>query len=107
MNVALFSYTRAFGDGQRNFEPWSAPELAPPPPNYHTNGRKFQLSTDLTCIAALQGGSLEVLGSNSRQVKPRSDTYTTRLPRPHQISNIKFQSIFPRDLINNLILTKI
>ncbi|GFW54295.1 hypothetical protein TNCV_3702561 [Trichonephila clavipes] len=21
-NVALFSYTRAFGDGRRNFEPW-------------------------------------------------------------------------------------
>ncbi|GFX88032.1 uncharacterized protein TNCV_158501 [Trichonephila clavipes] len=24
------NYTRAFGDGPRNFEPWSTPELAPP-----------------------------------------------------------------------------
>ncbi|GFT29383.1 uncharacterized protein TNCV_757391 [Trichonephila clavipes] len=24
INVALFSYTRAFGDGPRNFEPWSS-----------------------------------------------------------------------------------
>ncbi|GFV35917.1 hypothetical protein TNCV_2866761 [Trichonephila clavipes] len=31
-------YTRAFGDGPRNFETWSwtTPELAPPSPNYHT-----------------------------------------------------------------------
>ncbi|GFW01545.1 hypothetical protein TNCV_5137281 [Trichonephila clavipes] len=29
------------------------PELASPSPNYHTNERTFQLSTDLTCIAAL------------------------------------------------------
>ncbi|GFU78020.1 hypothetical protein TNCV_4854981 [Trichonephila clavipes] len=44
---------------------WTTPELAPPSPNYHTNGKMFQLSTDLTCIAALHGGSLVVLGSNS------------------------------------------
>ncbi|GFY33169.1 hypothetical protein TNCV_1240201 [Trichonephila clavipes] len=44
---------------------WTAPELAPPSPNYHTNGRTFQLSTDLAYIAALHGGSLVVLGSNS------------------------------------------
>ncbi|GFT48753.1 hypothetical protein TNCV_595232 [Trichonephila clavipes] len=32
---------------------WMTPELAPLSPNYHTtNGKKFQLSTDLTCIAA-------------------------------------------------------
>ncbi|GFU31714.1 hypothetical protein TNCV_1175961 [Trichonephila clavipes] len=37
------------------------PELAPPSPNYHTNGRMFELSTDLTCIAALHGGSVVVL----------------------------------------------
>ncbi|GFS98356.1 hypothetical protein TNCV_2208821 [Trichonephila clavipes] len=24
VNVVLFSYTRAFGDGPRNFEPWSS-----------------------------------------------------------------------------------
>ncbi|GFT98998.1 hypothetical protein TNCV_3793801 [Trichonephila clavipes] len=44
---------------------WMTPELAPTSPNYHINGRKFQLSTDLTCIAALHGRSLEVLRSNS------------------------------------------
>ncbi|GFW77233.1 hypothetical protein TNCV_2726631 [Trichonephila clavipes] len=41
---------------------WTTPELASPSPNYHTNGRTFQLSTDLTCIAALHGESLVVLG---------------------------------------------
>ncbi|GFX35042.1 transposable element Tcb2 transposase [Trichonephila clavipes] len=44
---------------------WTTP-LAPPSPNYHTTptGGRFS-STDLTCIAALHGGSLVVLGSNS------------------------------------------
>ncbi|GFV73741.1 hypothetical protein TNCV_3548901 [Trichonephila clavipes] len=32
---------------------WTTPELAPPSPNYPTNGRIFQLSTDLTYITAL------------------------------------------------------
>ncbi|GFV85440.1 hypothetical protein TNCV_3772641 [Trichonephila clavipes] len=59
---------------------WTTAELAPPSPNYHTNQRTFQLPTDLTCITALHGGSSMVLGLNSRQGKPRSDTYTTRLP---------------------------
>ncbi|GFV07030.1 hypothetical protein TNCV_2664091 [Trichonephila clavipes] len=36
INVALFSYTRAFSDGPCNFEPWSSDELAPPSPNCHT-----------------------------------------------------------------------
>ncbi|GFY35220.1 hypothetical protein TNCV_5045941 [Trichonephila clavipes] len=44
-NVTLFSYTRAFGDGPRNFEPWSSDEddtrAGTPSPNYHTNGRTF------------------------------------------------------------------
>ncbi|GFU34215.1 hypothetical protein TNCV_3764891 [Trichonephila clavipes] len=44
----------------------------------------FQLSIDLKCIAVLHGASLVVLGSNSSQGEPRSDTYTTRLPRPKQ-----------------------
>ncbi|GFW97472.1 hypothetical protein TNCV_4991481 [Trichonephila clavipes] len=70
INTVLFSYTRAFvvsdhvilNHGQVM---WTTPGLAPPSPNYHTNGRTFQLSTDLACIAALHGGSLVVLGSNS------------------------------------------
>ncbi|GFU31245.1 uncharacterized protein TNCV_1742371 [Trichonephila clavipes] len=40
-------YTRAFGDGPRILNhgqvTWTSPELAPPSPNYHTNGRTFQL----------------------------------------------------------------
>ncbi|GFW44780.1 hypothetical protein TNCV_4510941 [Trichonephila clavipes] len=64
-----FHYTRAFGDGPRNLEPWSSDvddtRADTPSLNYHTNGRTFQLSTDLTCIAALHGGSSVVLGSNS------------------------------------------
>ncbi|GFX33062.1 hypothetical protein TNCV_5042301 [Trichonephila clavipes] len=66
----FFPYTRAFGDGPRNFEPWSSdvddPWTGTPSPNYHTNGWTFHLSTDLTCIAALHGESLVVMGSNSR-----------------------------------------
>ncbi|GFW07283.1 hypothetical protein TNCV_3694751 [Trichonephila clavipes] len=61
-------YRRAFGDGPRNFESWLSDvddtRAASPSPNYHTNGRAFQLSTDLTCIAALHGGSSVVLRSN-------------------------------------------
>ncbi|GFV63681.1 hypothetical protein TNCV_1962271 [Trichonephila clavipes] len=67
INVALLSYMRAFGNGPRDFEPWSSNrtlELAPSSPNYHTNGRVFELSTDLTCISHLHGGSLAVLGTN-------------------------------------------
>ncbi|GFU27401.1 hypothetical protein TNCV_3323151 [Trichonephila clavipes] len=64
------SYTRAFvatdyvvsNHGQVT---WTTPELAPPSPNYHANGKTFQLSTDLACIAFLHGGSLVVLGLNS------------------------------------------
>ncbi|GFY04332.1 hypothetical protein TNCV_4414201 [Trichonephila clavipes] len=64
------SYTRAFGDGPRHFEPWSSDgddTLAGTPLfklPHHTNGRTFDLSTDLKRIAALHGGSLVVLGSS-------------------------------------------
>ncbi|GFU18849.1 uncharacterized protein TNCV_1085861 [Trichonephila clavipes] len=42
---------------------WTTPELAPPLSKlpHHTNGGTFKPSTDLTCIAALHGGSLVVL----------------------------------------------
>ncbi|GFT17399.1 histone-lysine N-methyltransferase SETMAR [Trichonephila clavipes] len=65
------NYTRAFGDGPRHFETWSSDEddtSAGAPPLLTTapqHGRTFELSTDLTCFAALHGGSLAVLGSNS------------------------------------------
>ncbi|GFV47423.1 hypothetical protein TNCV_4830791 [Trichonephila clavipes] len=67
--VKKASYSRAFGDVPRNFEPWLSDEdeheLAPPSPNYHTNGRTFELSTNLMCIATLHGGLSAILGSNS------------------------------------------
>ncbi|GFT63248.1 uncharacterized protein TNCV_4747271 [Trichonephila clavipes] len=46
---------------------WTTPELAAPlrTTTPHQREGTFQLSTDLTCIAALHGGSLVVLGSNS------------------------------------------
>ncbi|GFU80286.1 hypothetical protein TNCV_3520631 [Trichonephila clavipes] len=58
----------------------ATPELAPPS-HYHTNETPtFQLSIDLTCIAALHGGSLVALGSNSRHAMIR---YLDHLvPRP-------------------------
>ncbi|GFT36752.1 hypothetical protein TNCV_2755631 [Trichonephila clavipes] len=40
--------------------------------------RTLELWTNLTCIDSLHDGSLVVLGSNV--TRPRSDTYTTRLP---------------------------
>ncbi|GFV84954.1 hypothetical protein TNCV_3892921 [Trichonephila clavipes] len=64
------SLHEGFGDGPRNFEPWSSdlttPELAPPNQYYtpQQRERRFQLSTDLTCIAALPRRVFAVLGSN-------------------------------------------
>ncbi|GFT26596.1 hypothetical protein TNCV_3604211 [Trichonephila clavipes] len=56
----------------------TTPELTPP--LLTTNERMFEFSTDLTCIAALHAGFLVVLGWNSWQGQPQSDTLTTRLP---------------------------
>ncbi|GFV42113.1 hypothetical protein TNCV_3544401 [Trichonephila clavipes] len=49
-NVALFSYMRAFGDGPRNFEPWSSDvddtcELTPPSTNYRTTPTRGRFSS--------------------------------------------------------------
>ncbi|GFS56010.1 hypothetical protein TNCV_2564531 [Trichonephila clavipes] len=59
---------------------WTTPELAPPSPNYHTNGRTFQLWTDLTCIAALHVEDLSrqafvleepiVVGTKAKSARP-------------------------------------
>ncbi|GFW12484.1 hypothetical protein TNCV_817371 [Trichonephila clavipes] len=52
---------RAFGNGHHNFKPWSSDEddtrAGTPSPNYHTNGRTIELSTNLTCIASLHNGT--------------------------------------------------
>ncbi|GFV23487.1 hypothetical protein TNCV_4781981 [Trichonephila clavipes] len=65
MEVGPLCFTKAFGNGplilNHGQVTWMTPELAPPSPNYHTNGRTFQLSTDLTRIAALHCGCLVVL----------------------------------------------
>ncbi|GFV66271.1 hypothetical protein TNCV_2736851 [Trichonephila clavipes] len=48
--VTLFSYTRAFGDGARTFEPWPSDEddtsaVAPPSPNFQTTPTGGRLSS--------------------------------------------------------------
>ncbi|GFU42513.1 hypothetical protein TNCV_4556331 [Trichonephila clavipes] len=46
--AALFSYSRTFSDGPRNFEPWLnliPPELPPTSPNYHTKPTGGRLSS--------------------------------------------------------------
>ncbi|GFV13536.1 uncharacterized protein TNCV_67391 [Trichonephila clavipes] len=76
-------YTRAFGDGPRHFDPSDEDDTrAGTSPDYHTNGRTFELSTDLACIASLHGENLVVLGSNSWYAGHESVTLTIRLPRP-------------------------
>ncbi|GFW72994.1 hypothetical protein TNCV_831171 [Trichonephila clavipes] len=57
---------------------WTTSELAPHSP-HHTNRRTFQLSTDLTCIAALHGGSLAVLGSMPAMIR-YLDHWATAVP---------------------------
>ncbi|GFV94371.1 hypothetical protein TNCV_2268251 [Trichonephila clavipes] len=52
---------------------WTTPELATISPNYHTKGRTLQLSTELTCIAALHGGSLVVLVLRCSSVDKQSN----------------------------------
>ncbi|GFW50123.1 hypothetical protein TNCV_4695411 [Trichonephila clavipes] len=55
-------------------------ELVAPSELIHlTNGRTLELSTDLTCIAPLHGGSSVVLESNSLHSSHESVTLTTRL----------------------------
>ncbi|GFW81014.1 hypothetical protein TNCV_4803821 [Trichonephila clavipes] len=67
---SLGTYTRAFGDGPRHFEPWLTDEDLTRASTslskllLHTNWRTFELSINLTRIAALQGGFLVELGSN-------------------------------------------
>ncbi|GFY26909.1 uncharacterized protein TNCV_930501 [Trichonephila clavipes] len=79
-----------FCDGPRTFEPWSSdettPELAPSSPNYHTNGRTLQLSTDLTSINSLKDG-LHLYWALLALLtfQQRSDTLTTRL-RPFDLA---------------------
>ncbi|GFV17186.1 hypothetical protein TNCV_336741 [Trichonephila clavipes] len=84
-------YTRAFGDGPCNFEPWSrvtwtTPELAPPllttTPHQRRGGgfSSRQICNVHRCPArwVFCGTGIELVTKS----KPRSDTYTTRLPRP-------------------------
>ncbi|GFV54492.1 hypothetical protein TNCV_2281971 [Trichonephila clavipes] len=66
-----FSYTRAFGDRPRHFEPWSCEEEGtsvahPPSPNYQTTPTRGRLALDRFNIhRPLHVGSSAVLGSNS------------------------------------------
>ncbi|GFU79035.1 hypothetical protein TNCV_548481 [Trichonephila clavipes] len=84
INVALYSYTRAFGNGPHKFKPWSSDEddnsAGIPSPNYNTNGRTFELSTDLRCIAPHR--IFSGIGFKLMTCQPGSDTLTTKLLRP-------------------------
>ncbi|GFV24521.1 hypothetical protein TNCV_814051 [Trichonephila clavipes] len=95
-------YTRAFGDGPRNCEPWSSDEddtgAGTLSPNYHTNGRTFELSTDLTYIAPLHGGSSAALGSNLWHAGHESGTLTIRLPRPRIFSGTRAYDMLDKSL---------
>ncbi|GFU48897.1 hypothetical protein TNCV_3209011 [Trichonephila clavipes] len=70
-NELLFNFSRAFGDGPRNFEPWSSEkdllELEVPSPNFHITPTGGYLSLDIFNVhrSPLLGGSLVVLVSNS------------------------------------------
>ncbi|GFU66513.1 transposable element Tc1 transposase [Trichonephila clavipes] len=49
------------------------PELAPSSPNHPTDGRTFELSTELTCIAPLHGVSLMVLDGTEHDTVTNSE----------------------------------
>ncbi|GFU36673.1 hypothetical protein TNCV_3311671 [Trichonephila clavipes] len=49
-------YTRAFGDGPRNFEPWSnVDDTLTPSPNYHTTPTGGRFSPDLAILPYTAG----------------------------------------------------
>ncbi|GFU47724.1 hypothetical protein TNCV_4464751 [Trichonephila clavipes] len=83
----------AFGDGPRNFEPWSSDEddtwAGTSFPNYNTtptggrlSSRQFQRAS-LPYPAVFSGTVLELKTSQTQ-----SDTLTTRLPGPRHMINI-------------------
>ncbi|GFS84021.1 hypothetical protein TNCV_2364281 [Trichonephila clavipes] len=83
------------------------PELATLSPNYPTNGRTFELTTDLTCIAPLHGRRYElmvdVVVSKARSLAPLSRDQmrrTTpelanhhRASTPHQRQSVELRQI--------------
>ncbi|GFW80003.1 hypothetical protein TNCV_984121 [Trichonephila clavipes] len=83
------NYTRAFGDGPRNFEPWSSDEddsgAGTASPNYHgtpaggclNSLERFNVHPSTTRWV-FSGTGLELMTCQSR-----SDTLTTRQPRLH------------------------
>ncbi|GFV01709.1 hypothetical protein TNCV_2774051 [Trichonephila clavipes] len=77
-------YTRAFGDGPRNFEPWSSDvdDTLAPPPNYHTTptGGRFSYRFNVhRCPTrrVFSGTGIELM-----TCLPWLDTLTTGLPQP-------------------------
>ncbi|GFS84126.1 uncharacterized protein TNCV_2365111 [Trichonephila clavipes] len=62
----------------------SPPELAPVSPNYHTTPKRgnFELTTDFKCIALKHTEGFSDIGLELMTRQARSDTLTTRLPRP-------------------------
>ncbi|GFW36104.1 hypothetical protein TNCV_4929671 [Trichonephila clavipes] len=60
-------FTRAFGDGPRNFEPWSSDDddTSAGTPPHHTNGRSFESRYIQCALAPLHCASSVVSGSES------------------------------------------
>ncbi|GFU68901.1 hypothetical protein TNCV_4882281 [Trichonephila clavipes] len=81
-------YTRALGDGPRNFEPWSNDEddtcAGTPSPSYHTTATGRRLSSDRFNVHrspirwVFSATGLELV-----TCQPRSHILTTTQPQPH------------------------
>ncbi|GFW71638.1 hypothetical protein TNCV_2548511 [Trichonephila clavipes] len=76
------SYTKAFGDGPRNFEPWSSNEedtsADKPSHNFYTTptGGRLRINIFNVHRPHLHGGSSVALGSNSQHAHHESMTLT-------------------------------
>ncbi|GFT98098.1 uncharacterized protein TNCV_789181 [Trichonephila clavipes] len=55
---------------------------------HHYNGRTFEPSIDLMCIAPYTGGSFNGTGLELVRCQPRSETLATRLPRPRYVEGL-------------------
>ncbi|GFW08657.1 hypothetical protein TNCV_2776781 [Trichonephila clavipes] len=84
----LCDYSRVFGDGPRNFEPWPSDGddtgAGTTSANFHSRPEGGRLSFDIFNMhrPPLHGGSSVVLGSNSRHASHDFVTLTTKLLRP-------------------------
>ncbi|GFY19160.1 hypothetical protein TNCV_4225241 [Trichonephila clavipes] len=72
INVALFSHTRAFGDGPRNFESWSSDVDGTPSPYYHS---KFVDVSALDRFSMHRSPTLWVFSSTGLGTRDKASYY--------------------------------